>query len=114
MEGKNAVDIFSTMIDEDIVYAFHGDFDYHVINTLLTDIKNELHKAAPNVKTAKKTYKVLVEFANAKVKTSASGKTKKLLGPLSEVKGVGPKIVESAQFLLHENYPELCGIEKKK
>ncbi len=59
-------------------------------------------------------YKVLVEFANAEVKTSASGKTKKLLGPLSEVKGVGPKIVESAQFLLHENYPELCGIEKTK
>ncbi len=59
-------------------------------------------------------YKVLVEFANAEVKTSASGKTKKLLGPLKEVKGVGPKIVESAQLILHENYPELCGIEKKK
>ena len=59
-------------------------------------------------------YKVLVEFANAEVKTSASGKTKKLLGPLSDVKGVGPKIVESAQVVLHENYPELCGIEKKK
>jgi ERCC4-type nuclease len=59
-------------------------------------------------------YKVLIEFANAEIKTSASGKTKRLLGPLKEVKGVGPKIVESAQFLLHENYPELCGAEKKK
>ncbi len=59
-------------------------------------------------------YRVLVEFANAEVKTSASGKTKRLLGPLKEVKGVGPKIVESAQFLLHENYPELCAVDKKK
>lgn len=59
-------------------------------------------------------YQVLVEFANAEVKTSASGKTKRLLGPLKEVKGVGPKIVENAQFLLHESYPDLCGVEKKK
>lgn len=59
-------------------------------------------------------YQVLVEFATAEVKTSPSGKTKRLLGPLKEVKGVGPKIVESAQLLLHESYPELCGIAKKK
>ncbi len=58
-------------------------------------------------------YRVIMEFASAEVKTSASGKTKRLLGPLKEVKGVGPKIVESAQQLLHKNYPELCGIEKK-
>ena len=59
-------------------------------------------------------YQVLVEFATAEVKTSASGKTKRLLGPLKEVKGVGPKIVESAQLILHENYAELCGAKKKK
>ena len=59
-------------------------------------------------------YKVIMEFATAEVKTSASGKTKKLLGPLSDVKGVGPKIVESAQYLLHESYPELCGVKKKR
>jgi Fanconi anemia group M protein len=59
-------------------------------------------------------YKVIMAFAEAEVKTSASGKTKRLLGPLKEVKGVGPKIVESAQFLLHESYPELCFSEKKK
>ena len=47
-------------------------------------------------------------------KTSASGKTKRLLGPLKEVKGVGPKIVESAQYLLHESYAELCFSEKEK
>jgi len=59
-------------------------------------------------------YKVIMAFAEAEVKTSASGKTKRLLGPLKEVKGVGPKIVESAQFLLHESYPELCFSEKEK
>jgi Fanconi anemia group M protein len=58
-------------------------------------------------------YKVLVEFARAEVKTSASGKTKRLLGPLKEVRGVGPKIVESAQELLHGAYAEFCGIENK-
>ena len=59
-------------------------------------------------------YKVIMAFAESEVKTSASGKTKRLLGPLKEVKGVGPKIVESAQFLLHESYPELCFSEKEK
>ena len=57
-------------------------------------------------------YKVLVEFASAEIKTSISGKTKRLTGPLKEVKGVGPKIVESAQMLLHESYPLLCSIKK--
>jgi ERCC4-type nuclease len=59
-------------------------------------------------------YKVIMAFAEAEVKTSASGKTKRLLGPLKEVKGVGPKIVERAQFLLHESYPDLCSSEKEK
>jgi ERCC4-type nuclease len=59
-------------------------------------------------------YKVIMAFAEAEVKTSASGKTKRLLGPLKEVKGVGPKIVERAQFLLHESYPDLCNSEKEK
>ncbi|MCW4014428.1 MAG: hypothetical protein NWF07_15775 [Candidatus Bathyarchaeota archaeon] len=58
-------------------------------------------------------YDVLVKFAEAEIHTSASGKTKRLLGPLAEVKGVGPTIVESAQQLLKENYPELCGVPKK-
>jgi ERCC4-type nuclease len=57
-------------------------------------------------------YQVLVKFAEAEVYTSATGKTKRLLGPLSEVKGVGPKIVESAQQLLNESYPHLCGVVK--
>ena len=58
-------------------------------------------------------YKVLVRFAEAEVHTSSSGKTKRLKGPLSDIRGVGPKIVESAQQLLHESYPDLCGVDKK-
>lgn len=55
---------------------------------------------------------VIQEFADAEVKTSKSGKTKRLLGVLSEVKGVGPKIVEKAQELLKRSYPELCDSEE--
>ncbi len=53
-------------------------------------------------------YRVLEELASAEVKTSASGKTKRLGGPLREIKGVGPVIVESAQRLLNTPYNELC------
>ncbi len=53
-------------------------------------------------------YRVLEELANAEVKTSTSGKTKRLGGPLREIKGVGPVIVESAQRLLNTPYSELC------
>jgi ERCC4-type nuclease len=58
-------------------------------------------------------YQVLVRFAEAEIHTSPSGKTKRLLGPLAEIKGVGPKIVESAQLLLHESYPHLCDVAKE-
>ena len=53
-------------------------------------------------------YRVLEELSTAEVKTSASGKTKRLVGPLREIKGVGPVIVESAQRLLNTPYSELC------
>jgi len=57
-------------------------------------------------------YNVLLEFADAKIHKSPSGKTKRLLGPLSEVRGVGPTIVENTQLLLKESYPNLCGIKR--
>ena len=57
-------------------------------------------------------YRVIEEFAKAEVRVSKSGKTKRLLGPLADVKGVGPVIVENAQRLLHESYIALCGAEK--
>jgi ERCC4-type nuclease len=55
-------------------------------------------------------YRVIEEFANAEVTVSKSGKTKRLRGPLSGVKGVGPVIVENAQNLLKKSYKELCDL----
>ena len=52
--------------------------------------------------------RVLEEFAQAEVKVSSSGKTRRLTGPLTEVKGIGPIIVEKAQRLLKESYSSLC------
>jgi Fanconi anemia group M protein len=58
-------------------------------------------------------YRVIDEFARAQIHTSKSGKTKKLLGSLSEVRGVGPVIVENAQQLLNKSYPLLCDYKKE-
>ena len=58
--------------------------------------------------------KVIFAFADSEVVASKSGKTKKLVGPLKDVKGVGPVIVENAQKLLRESYPMLCGLETEK
>jgi ERCC4-type nuclease len=55
--------------------------------------------------------RVLEEFAKAEVKVSKTGKTRKLTGPLTEVKGIGPVIVENAQRLLKESYLALCAGE---
>ena len=52
-------------------------------------------------------YRVIEELAMAEVRTSSSGKTKRLVSPLREIKGVGPIIVESAQRLLNTPYSEL-------
>jgi len=53
-------------------------------------------------------YRVIQELSTAEVRTSASGKTKRIGGPLREIKGVGPVIVEGAQRLLNTPYSELC------
>jgi len=58
-------------------------------------------------------YRVIDEFARAQIHTSKSGKTKKLLGSLSEVRGVGPVIVETAQKLLNQSYPLLCEFKEE-
>ena len=57
-------------------------------------------------------FRVIQEFAEAEIKTSKTGKTKKLLGPLTDVKGVGPKIVEHAQRLLKGSYSHYCSQEE--
>ena len=56
-------------------------------------------------------FRVLEEFTNAEISVSKSGKTRRLGGPLSEVRGIGPVIVENAQRLLGESFADLCGLE---
>jgi len=57
--------------------------------------------------------RVLEEFARAEVKVSSTGKTRRLTGPLTEVKGIGPVIVENARRLLSESYSSLCMRDKE-
>jgi Fanconi anemia group M protein len=52
--------------------------------------------------------RVIEELASAEVHVSPSGKTKKLTGPLTEVGGIGPTIVEYAQTLLKSSYRQAC------
>jgi len=52
--------------------------------------------------------RVIEELASAEVHVSPSGKTKKLTGPLAEVGGIGPTIVEYAQTLLKSSYRQAC------
>ena len=42
MDTKNVLNIFNTMVNENIVYIFHGEFNYTMVDTLLTDVKREL------------------------------------------------------------------------
>jgi len=55
-------------------------------------------------------YRVFEEFVTAEISVSKSGKTRRLNGPLNEVKGVGPVIVENAQRLLTASFRELCDL----
>jgi Fanconi anemia group M protein len=52
--------------------------------------------------------KVIEEFVSANVRVSSSGKTRRLEGPLSDVHGVGPVIVEKVKNLLMGSYRDLC------
>lgn len=49
------------MASENIICAYHGDFNYQVVNGLLINAKKDLNKPEVDKKAAKKTYKVLVE-----------------------------------------------------
>jgi hypothetical protein len=61
MEAQSILDIFNLMTDGKVIYVFHGEFNYKLVNTLLTDIKKELSLYQEKKRAAKKTYKVLVE-----------------------------------------------------
>lgn len=56
-------------------------------------------------------YRVIEEFNRAEIIVSKSGKTRRLNSPLSDVKGVGPVIVENAQKILGRSYADLCNLE---
>ena len=57
--------------------------------------------------------RVIEALSEADIHVSTSGKTKRLVGPLTEVNGIGPTIVEYAQTLLKSNYNQAC-IEEDK
>lgn len=61
MNSADAISIFNAMTSENVLYAFHGEFNYGMVNTLLNDVKKQLHTSSTNIRAAKKTYKVLVE-----------------------------------------------------
>lgn len=54
--------------------------------------------------------RVFEEFERAEVEASKSGKTRRIIGPLSEVRGIGPSIVENAKRLLTTPYNAHVGI----
>lgn len=49
------------MVNENIVYIFHGEFNYTMVDTLLSDVKRELTNSGAGKGIQKKTYKILVE-----------------------------------------------------
>jgi len=61
MKAQSILDIFNLMTNGRVIYVFHGEFNYKLVNTLLTDIKKELSLFRERKRAAKKTYKVLVE-----------------------------------------------------
>ncbi len=48
--------------------------------------------------------RVFEEFERAEVEISKSGRTRRVIGPLSKVRGIGPSIVENAKRLLTTPY----------
>jgi len=58
--------------------------------------------------------RVLEELASAEIRMSRTGKTKRLEGPLKEVRGIGPRIVEEAKRLLTSSYMENAPPQKRR
>ncbi len=61
MTAESILELFNIMTHERVIYVFHGEFNYKLVNTLLTDVKKELSAYRAKKRAAKKTYKVLVE-----------------------------------------------------
>jgi hypothetical protein len=47
---------------------------------------------------------VFKEIVEAEILQSKTGKTKRLSGPIAEIKGIGPTIVEGAKKILTSTY----------
>lgn len=52
---------FKNMVSENIICAYHGNFNFEIVNNLLISVKSDLNKPENDKIAAKKTYKVLVE-----------------------------------------------------
>lgn len=53
--------LFNAMKQQNIICAYHGDFNYEVVNGLLKTAKRDLESIALERSAAKRTYNVLVE-----------------------------------------------------
>lgn len=53
--------VYNVMQKNNIICAYHGDFNFKVVNSLLISIKRNLHQNIELKRAAKKTYKVVVE-----------------------------------------------------
>jgi Fanconi anemia group M protein len=66
--------------------------------------KNLAQELLKNFDTPKR---AIQELSEAKIHISTSGKTKRVIGSLSEIKGIGPIIIERAQSVLNKSWREL-------
>lgn len=53
--------VYNAMQKHNIICAYHGDFNFKVVNSLLITIKRKLNQNEQLKRAAKKTYKVVVE-----------------------------------------------------
>lgn len=53
--------VYNVMQSNNIICAYHGDFNFKIVNSLLITIKNKLNQNQQLQRAAKKTYKVVVE-----------------------------------------------------
>ncbi len=69
----NIFDLYKTMNADKIICAYHGNFNYDVVNGLLKTAKVQLNNPENNRTSAKKTYNILVECLENIHKHSENG-----------------------------------------
>ena len=72
----NIFDLYKTMKSDKIICAYHGNFNYDVVNGLLKTAKINLGSPENNRTSAKKTYNILVECLENIHKHSEHGEEK--------------------------------------